>query len=99
MPSLRDSDASSGVPRHCRAGLSHATASRLEFGYGEQQSLHYACSSLREAHASVGMTGSSGLSRSNHYQAPHLLLLSPKRTLAQSIAAFGHQQHALLHPQ
>ena len=35
----------------------------------------------------------SGLSWSNHYQTPHLLLRSPKRTLARSIAAFGHQQH------
>ena len=35
----------------------------------------------------------SGLSRSNHYQSPRLLLRSPKRTLAHSIAAFGHRQH------
>ena len=33
------------------------------------------------------------MSRSNRYQTPHLLLGSPKRTLAHSIAAFGHQQH------
>ena len=42
---------------------------------------------------------SQGLSRSNHYQTPHLLLRSPRRTLAHSIAAFGINSIALLHPQ
>jgi len=41
----------------------------------------------------------SGLSRSKHYQTPHLLLRSPKQTLAQSIAVFEINSIALLHSQ
>jgi putative SOS response-associated peptidase YedK len=40
-----------------------------------------------------------GLSRTDRYQTPHLLLRSPKRTLTHSIAAFGIKSIARLHPQ
>jgi len=51
-----------------------------------------------DSHRTIIRPRTSGLSRSNHYQTPHLLLRSPKRTLARSIAAFGVNSIALLHP-
>jgi hypothetical protein len=41
----------------------------------------------------------SDLSQSNHYQISHLLLRSPKRTLAHGTAASGINSITLLHPQ
>jgi hypothetical protein len=53
------------------------------FATGNIGSLHYGCSSLREAHASVGMTGSSG-----EWQVPVGMRLFAKRGAQRAPVSF-----------